>query len=82
MPYVRVGEHMVRHKWLFTSGCTVGLVIPISLSPKNARRHFVVRSSTWRELWRLNVMPKMFSFSLVSMGTEFKYQVGFLGSAD
>ena len=35
-PYVKVGEHMVRHKWLFTSGCTVGLVIPISLSPKNA----------------------------------------------
>ena len=51
--YVRVGEHMVRHKWLLTSGCTVGLVIPISISPNNARRHFVIRSSAWRELWRL-----------------------------
>ena len=73
-PYVRVGEHMVRHKWLFTSGCTVGLVIPISLRPKNARRHFVIRSSTWRELCRLswNVTPKMSSFSFVSIGTEYK----------
>ena len=83
-PYVRVGEHMVRHKWLFTSGCTVGLVIPISLRPKNARRHFVIRSSTWRELCRLswNATPKMSSFSFASIGIEFKNQVGFLRSAD
>ena len=29
-----------------------------------------------------NVTPKMSSFSFVSIGTEFKNQVGFLGSAD
>ena len=74
-PYDRVGEHMVRHRWLFTSGLTLGLLIPISPRPKKARRHLMIRSSTWEvaERFAWNRIPKTSMCCTVSMGSLFRY---------